>query len=190
VLLIETPPVRLAFNLVLTLKKGQFMFGRVSFTVLALGIGIAVGCLLSHTPNLPIAHAQEASQLLIQGNGRAISSVKPSAGEQFTFTASNATQTGFKVVPAGKKFVLTDVMYIAQGSVRQDLVVNIANAYPAIQKHDILFQAKLSPGGSDQFHLCSGYVIPAGNALIAFTNAGLEPEQYVSVSVTGFLTDE
>ena len=49
---------------------------------------------------------------------------------------------------------------------------------------------KLSPGESDTVHLCSGYVIPAGSAVIAFTNAGLEPEQYVSVSVTGYLSDE
>jgi hypothetical protein len=39
-------------------------------------------------------------------------------------------------------------------------------------------------------HLCSGYVIPSGHALVAFTNAAIEPEQYVSVSVTGYLADE
>ena len=166
------------------------MFRKTSLTALALGIGIMIGFALSRIPTLRTAHAQETGQLLIQGHGRAISSVKPPASEQFTLIASNAPRGTFKVVPAGKKFVLTDVMYIAQGSVRQDLVVNVANAYPAIQKNSILFQVRLSPGESDQVHLCSGYVIPAGNALIAFTNAGPEPEQYVSISVTGYLADE
>jgi hypothetical protein len=90
-------------------------------------------------------------------------------------------------------------MYIAQGSVRQDLVVNIADASPSPQNskgprsefgHSILFQVRLAPTESDQVHLCSGYIIRAGSSLIAFTNAGLEPEQYVSVSVTGYLIDE
>jgi hypothetical protein len=81
-------------------------------------------------------------------------------------------------------------MYIAQGSVRQDLVVNVAKASADVQKQDILFQVKLSPSESDKVHLCSGYVIPAGKALVAFTNANLEPEQYVSVAVTGYLADE
>jgi hypothetical protein len=86
--------------------------------------------------------------------------------------------------------VLTDVMYIAQGNVRQDVAVNIADANPANQTHKILFQVWISPGKSDEVHLCSGYVIPSGHALVAFTNAGIEPEQYISASVTGYLADE
>jgi hypothetical protein len=111
-------------------------------------------------------------------------------GEQLTLVASNAPQRSFKVIPAGKKFVLTDVMYIAQGTVRQDVTVNIGDANPATQTHGILFQVRISPGESEEVHLCSGYVIPSGHALVAFTNAGIEPEQYVSVSATGYLADE
>lgn len=168
------------------------MLRKTSLTALILGIGVLVGVALSHILTLRTAHAQEMVRPLVQGNGRAISSVKPTVSEQFSFSVSNPLRGTFKVVPAGKRFVLTDVMYIAQQSVRQDLVVNIANAYPGIERHsiDILFQMKLSPGESDQVHLCSGYIIPAGTSLIAFTNAGLEPEQYVSVSVTGYLTDD
>lgn len=165
------------------------MFSKTSPFVLTIGIGMLVGFALNHLPFFQTAYAQEPGQLLVQGHGRAISSLRP-PGEQFTLIASNAPQRSFKVVPAGKKFVLTDVMYISQGSVRQDVTVNIANAHPANQTHGILFQVRISPGESDDVHLCSGYVIPSGHALVAFTNAGLEPEQYVSVSVTGYLADE
>ena len=165
------------------------MFTKTSLAVLALGVGLIVGFALNHIPASQSAHAQESGKLLVQGHGRAISSLKP-PGEQFTLIASNTPGRPFKLVPAGKKFVLTDVMYIAQGTVRQDVTVNIADANPANQTHSILFQVRISPGESDEVHLCSGYVIPSGHALVAFTNAGIEPEQYISASVTGYLADE
>lgn len=93
-------------------------------------------------------------------------------------------------MPAGKKFVLTDAVYIAQGSVRQGLTVNVADVRPENGTDAILFQVRISPGESHEVHLCSGYVVPSGHALAAWTNAGLEPEQYVGVSVTGYLADE
>jgi hypothetical protein len=164
------------------------MFRR-SLMALALVVGAAVGFALNHITNSQSVYAQQSERLLVQGHGRAISSLKP-PGEQLTLIASNAPQRSFKVVPAGKKFVLTDVMYIAQGSVRQDVTVNIGDANPANQTHAILFQVRISPGESDEVHLCSGYTIPSGHALVAFTNAAIEPEQYVSVSATGYLADE
>lgn len=163
--------------------------------ILSLGAGLGIGLMLNRNSLPQSAHAQETvnagqpDRLLVQGHGRAISSLKP-PGEQLTLIASNAPQTSFKAIPPGKKFVLTDVMYETQGSVRQNLTVNIANANPSANTHDILFQVSLEPGKSDQIHLCSGYVLPTGNALVAFTNAGLAPEQYVSVSVTGYLADQ
>jgi hypothetical protein len=165
------------------------MFRKSSLAVLALGVGVAASFALNHLSNSQSVHAQASGQLLVRGHGRAISSLKP-PGEQFTLIASDSPQRSFKIVPAGKKFVLTDVMYIAQGSVRQDVTVNIGDARPASQTHSILLQVRISPGESDEVHLCSGYVIPSGHALVAFTNALLEPEQYVSVSVTGYLADE
>jgi hypothetical protein len=87
-------------------------------------------------------------------------------------------------------FILTDVIYIAQGSLRDSLVVNLARTQEAEEGHQILFQVRIAPGGSDDVHLQSGYVIPAGHSLVAFTNAGMEPNQYVSIAVTGYLTDE
>ena len=163
------------------------MFFRVMISILTLGIGMGVGFTVSRS-TLRTASAQERTQMLVKGNGRAISSLKPPDNEKFTLFAADTPLRSFTVVPAGKRFVLTDVMYIAQGSVRQDLVVNIADASP--RGDNILFQVRLTPGESDQVHLCSGYVIPAGSSLIAFTNAGLDPEQYVSVAVTGYLTDQ
>src|SRR5215203_1446278 len=169
-------------------EKGELM-SRRSFVVLALAVGAVVGFALNHTTNSQSVRAQESERLLVQGHGRAISSLTP-PGEQFTLTASNAPRRPCEVIPAGKKLVLTDVMYLAQGSVRQDVAVNLGDANPANQTHSILFQVKISPGESDEVHLCSGYVIPSGHALVAFTNAAIEPGQYVSVSATGYLADE
>ena len=170
------------------------MFRKASL-IMALSVGLGLGLMLSHTSSFRRAYAQEkpgisqSNTILVQGHGRAISAVKP-PGEQFDLIASNAPRSSFKVVPSGKKFVLTDVMYETQVSVRQNLTVNIANANMSANTHDILFQVSLEPMKSHQVHLCSGYVIPAGNSLVAFTNYGLAPEQYVSVSVTGYLADQ
>ena len=165
------------------------MFAKTSFAGFVLVVGLVAGFVLNQVLGARPAFAQESAKVLVQGHGRAITSLKP-PGEQFTLTAENAPRRPFKTVPAGKKFVLTDVMYIAQGSVRQDLTVNIADARPADGTTGILFQARVSPGESDEFHLCSGYVIASGHGLAAWTNAGPEPEQYVSVAVTGYLADE
>jgi hypothetical protein len=169
------------------------MFGKSWLIILSLAVGLGIGVLSNRSSTIRPAHAQdvvnsEPNKILVQGHGRAISSLKP-PGEQFTLIASNAPRSSFKVVPPGKKFVLTDVMYETQRSVRQTLTVNIANANLSANTNDILFQVSLEPAKSDQVHLCSGYAIPAGNSLVAYTNAGLAPEQYVSVSVTGYLAD-
>jgi hypothetical protein len=160
-------------------------------TVVGLGIGLGLNRVSSVRPAYAqdVANAAQSNRILVQGHGRAASALAP-PGEQFSLLPSNAPRTSFTVVPAGKKFVLTDVMYEAQVSVRQTLIVNIANANLAAKTHDILFQVSLEPMKSDQVHLCSGYVIPAGNSLVAYTNYGMAPEQYVSISVTGYLTDQ
>jgi hypothetical protein len=171
------------------------MFRKASLIVVGLSVGLGLGFTLSQRSWLRPAQAQEGSgaaqlnRILVQGHGRANSLAKP-PGEQIVLSQSNAPQSSFKVVPPGKKFVLTDVMYEAQVSVRQTLIVNIANANIGASTHDILFQVSLEPMKSDQVHLCSGYVIPAGNSLVAFTNYSLAPEQYVSISVTGYLADQ
>jgi hypothetical protein len=151
-------------------------------------------------PVLQLSRAQEQvgnardNKILVQGHGVA-SSAKTPPGEQFTLIASDAPLRAFKVVPPGKTFVLTDMMYNARG-VRQDLTVNLANGYEAMKgpdstpKANILLQMYLKPGESQATHLCSGYVIPSGNSVRAWTNAGLKPDQWVQIAVTGYLIDE
>jgi hypothetical protein len=158
-------------------------------TPTAVGFGVIVGLLAGYSATARTTPIQDPRQVLADGHGRAISSLRP-PGEPFMLHVTSSPEQSFKVVPSGKKFVLTDVMYIAQGSLKQDAAVNIASADPARQTHEILFQVRISPGESHDVHLCSGYVIPAGRSLVAFTNAGLAPEQYISVAVTGYIAAE
>jgi hypothetical protein len=135
-----------------------------------------------------------ADKILVQGHGNANSSEQP-PGEQFTLTASNAPHRSFKVIPPGKTFILTDMVYNARG-VKQNLTVNLSNGRltPEIQGKpyiaDILLQTYIKPGEGAETHLCTGYVIPSGHSVMAWTNAGLEPGQWVQVAVTGYLIDE
>ncbi len=137
--------------------------------VLSLLIGLFAGLLLNRFPVSLTAVAQntQSNQILVHGNGRAASRLAP-PGEQMSLISS----------------------YQAQLSVHQPMTVNIGNANVPAGKHDILFQVTVEPMKSDQVHLCSGYVIPAGNSLVAWTGFGPEPEQYVSISVTGYLVDQ
>ena len=80
-------------SLLLECEKGELMFRKTSLVVLTLGIGVLVGFALNHIPPSQSAYAQESGQLLVQGHGRAISSLHP-PGEQFTLIASNAPQRG------------------------------------------------------------------------------------------------
>ena len=160
--------------------------------ILALALGCFSGFVVNRLPISLTARAQNAinpSQVLVHGNGRAVSRLAP-PGEQISLIPSTTPQRSFTVVPTGKKFVLTDVVYQAQLSVHEPLTVNIANANLPSGIHDILFQTTIEPMKSEQVHLCSGYVIPAGNSLVAFTGRGPAAEQYVSISVTGYLVDQ
>ena len=154
-----------------------------------IGFGLIAGLLAGYTLTARTAPAQDGYQMLVDGHGRANSSLRP-PGEPFLLSLATTPGRSFREVPRGKKLILTDVMYIAQGSLRQDATVNIASANAARQTHEILFQVRISPNESDDVHLCSGYVIPAGHSLVAFTNAGLAPDQYVSIAVTGHLADQ
>jgi hypothetical protein len=138
--------------------------------------------------------AEGADRIIVHGHGNANSAEQP-PGQQFTLFASNAPHRSFKVVPPGKTFILTDMIYNARG-VRRNLTVNLANGRltPEIPDKpftaDILLQTYLKPGEGAETHLCTGYVIPSGHSVMAWTNAGLEPGQWVQVAVTGYLIDE
>ena len=137
--------------------------------------------------------AGDADRIIVHGYGSA-NSAEPPPGQQFTLIASNAPNRSFKVVPPGKTFILTDMVYNARG-VSQNLTVNLANGRlsPEMAEKpytaDILLQTYLKPGEGAETHLCTGYVIPSGHSVMAWTNAGLEPGQWVQVAVTGYLID-
>jgi hypothetical protein len=87
----------------------------------------------------------------------------------------------------GKSFIVTDIMYNTR-LVRQNLTVNFARVTPD-DKTDTLFQVYLTPGLQHETHLCTGYAVASGYGLGAWTNADLEPEQFVHISVSGYLID-
>ena len=161
-----------------------------------LALAFVAGIILTQ---LSGSHAQEQAnadenKILVHGYGKASSSEKP-PGEQFTLIASNAPQRSFKVVPPGKTFILTDMVYNARG-VKENLTVNLANGILTPDKPekpyvaDILLQTYINPTETQETHLCTGYVIPAGHSVMAWTNAGLQADQWVQVAVTGYLIDE
>jgi hypothetical protein len=143
-------------------------------------------------------HAQEQStadtnRIPVHGHGYANSSEKP-PGQQFTLIISDEPRREIKTVPPGKTLILTDMMYNARG-VRQNLTVNLAKGKLLPEKPDvpyvadILVQMYMKPGESQESHLCTGYVFPSGYSVMAWTNANLEPDQWVNVAVTGYLVD-
>lgn len=146
---------------------------------------------------LPMSQPTQASEqesksdpkrIFINGNGVADSSKRPPVlWERFTLFASTDQLRSFKVVPAGKSFIVTDIMYNTRLT-RQNLTVNFAKVTPDDKTHT-LFQIYLTPGQQHETHLCTGYAIPSGYGLGAWTNAGLEPEQFVHIAVTGYLID-
>lgn len=168
------------------------MHGNLYILILvsALGVGFVVGAALQmSTSQSAKAQVNDADRVVIHGNGVADSSKRPPIPwERFTLFASNAPRNSFKVVPPGKSFILTDIMYNTR-LVRENLTVNFARVTPD-DKTQTLFQVYLKPGGQDETHLCTGYAIPSGHALGAWTNAGLEPDQWVHMAVTGYLIDE
>ena len=162
--------------------------------VLTLIIGVVVGEALAplRMAQSTQAHEQESksdpNRIFVNGNGVADSSKSPpELWERFTLFASNDQTRSFKVVPAGKSFIVTDIMYNTR-LIRQNLTVNFAKITPDDKTH-AFFQVYLTPGQQHETHLCTGYAVPSGYGLGAWTNAGLDPEQYVHIAVSGYLID-
>lgn len=163
------------------------------FLILMIGVIIGAGLPLPRVSQPTRAQEQLSSsdpnRVFINGNGVADSSKHPPIPwERFTLFASNDQRRSFKVVPPGKTLVLTDIMYNTR-LVRQNLTVNFAKVTPDDKTHT-LFQIYLKPGEQEETHLCTGYAIPSGYGLGAWTNAGLDPEQWVHIAITGYLIDE
>lgn len=165
---------------------------------LAILLGLIGGFSLNRLQSSQAVYAQDSMQsqeetkkVLVQGWGVANSSWRPPKDHMSRhFTLRQSPQSSFKLVPKGMRFVLTDIMLHDKGSVKQSITINIARANPVAETGDIMLQIPIEPSKPEQVHLCSGYVIPSGHALVAWTNAGIEPEQLVNISVTGYLEDE
>src|ERR1043165_7333729 len=103
---------------------------------LLIGIGFTTPSLVSFSTSSALAQdtidTSLPSSQLIQGQEGAISA-QPPLGERFALIAADAPRTPFKAIPNGKRFILTDAVYIAQDSVRQPLTVNIIDADPVTQ---------------------------------------------------------
>lgn len=169
------------------------------FLVLAFVIGAGLGCVLPLLMMSQATRAQETqskpdqNRIFVNGQGIADSSKTPPTNpempfDRFTLFASNQQRRSFKVVPPGKTLIVTDIMYNTRLA-RQNLTVNFAKITPE-DKSQLFFQIYLSPGGQEETHLCTGYAIPAGWGVAAWTNAGLEPEQIVHIAITGYLIDD
>jgi hypothetical protein len=164
--------------------------------ILAVGFGLVGGLMSNSLLALRPSYAQEAesemqgNRILIHGSGVANSSWRPPKENMAHHFGLYGPQFFFKIVPPGKRFVLTDIMLEDKGSVRQKITINMSDAIPQIERANILLQIPFEPGKYEQVHLCSGYVIGSGHALVAWTNAGIEPDQFVNISVTGYLEDD
>ncbi len=171
---------------------------RFTLVTLAVVVGLLGGFMLNRLPAFHPAYAQESvivkqsgEKILVQGYGFANSSLRPPKDHMSNhFTLQHSPQSSFKIVPKGKRFVLTDIMLHDKGSVKQPITINVARANPVAETGDIILQIPIEPNEPEEVHLCSGYVIPSGHALVAWTNAGIEPEQFVNMFVTGYLEDE
>jgi len=152
------------------------------FVTIAFVAGVYAGYAMSLATS-----AQEPDRSLAKGYGRASSSLRLTQAEWFRLTLPGTPERTIQVIPPGRMFVLTDVMFTPQQSVREDVVVNIGLAR-ADQPPRGLFQVKIGPNDSHDIHLCSGYEVPEGYGLVAYTGASAQPEQFVSIAVTGYIT--
>lgn len=164
------------------------------FTYLVLFfLGIGLGLWVKENGIVSNAIAQESRQTsekqLLRGEGRANTSWKVPNHTKEPFTILTSPQSSFSIIPKDKNYVLTDVVFHPQQSVHQTVTVNISLLDPTKQYVSILFQTKVNPNESETVNFCSGYVVPAGYSLVAYTGAGYQPEQYVSISFSGYLED-
>jgi hypothetical protein len=130
---------------------------------------------------------EKFNKLRVEGHGRAYTSWEPSEAEKIIFSTKNESEKSFNVIPEGKKLILTDVVYNPQGSVKQNITVNLSESG---QGNSIMFQIKVSPDKSEVVNFCSGYTIDSGKSVKAYTDTNAKDGQYISISVTGYLIDE
>jgi hypothetical protein len=156
-------------------------------TAWVLALGFVAGALGGHTTAVQTSAGVAQERVLVEGHGRANTSLRV-PGEEFTFKFGGDAGPSFRIVPRGKLLILTDLMYVAQGSLKEDVVVNVSSRY-AGRPPSILLQTSVAPRQSRDVHLCYGYVIPEGHSVVSYTGASTAPGQFVSLAVTGYLVD-
>ena len=167
--------------------------------ILAVAVSFVAMTLISSLPgNTSIAQSRVSysnpEKVLVRLSGYARAAETPEEAKLFLASAENNPVNSFSVVPKGKKLIITDLMFDARLA-KQDIVVNLNQRIedklsPNYKKHISLQQVNLIAGESKDIHLCTGYVINAGNGLAAWTQYGLLPNQGVQMSFTGYLLDE
>src|SRR5688572_16001842 len=111
---------------------------KICLVTLAILVGLASGLLFNRLPGFQFVYAQdsvntenETKKILVQGSGGANSSWRPPKDNMsHHFTLQHSPQSSFKIVPKGKRFILTDIMLHDKGSVKQPLTINVARANP------------------------------------------------------------
>jgi hypothetical protein len=138
--------------------------------------------------------APDDARILLYAHGTVTTGESPPT-KPFDFVDYTDQRHNFSVVPKGKRFILTDMMYNARG-VNENLTVNLVNEQLSPENlnrpytGDILLQEYLKPSEMQETHLCTGFEIPAGHSVTAWTNGGLKPGHWVQITVTGYLIDE
>lgn len=136
----------------------------------------------------------DSDKIIVRATGNARTSVRPEASTLFQIVAEDRTSSSITIVPKGKKLVVTDFLFDAR-YMKEDVVINLNQRIEdkgsaSYQKTQYIQQVALKAGESREISLCTGYVIHAGNGIVAWTNGGLQPDQGVQMHFTGYLIDE
>ncbi|MFZ1702076.1 MAG: hypothetical protein WBO10_11870 [Pyrinomonadaceae bacterium] len=134
------------------------------------------------------------AKIIVNARGSANSSLRPDQAELFQMSAENAPTENLTIVPAGKKLVVPDFL-IKANNLSRDIVVNVNQriedkSAPNYKASLPIQQVPVKAGESKQINLGTGFVVHAGNGIVAVTNAGIGPNHVVQIDITGYLIDE
>lgn len=153
------------------------------FVGIVIGISINSRVQARSEPESPIVTEKQS----VTGHGRAFTSWEHSEIENITFSLKSDPHRPFSTVPKGKKLIITDVVYHPQRRAIETITVNLAESD---RGNRIMFQIAVNPRESEVVNFCTGYVIDAGKSVKAYTDANAKDGQWVSLSISGYLTEE
>jgi hypothetical protein len=91
----------------------------------------------------------------------------------------------FTQVPANTRLIITDFVYMPQGDLTSNRVINVAEARGG--GDTIVLQLFVDPKATTQAHFLTGFVIGPGSTVTAFSDAGGPQGQHVSLTLIGYL---